>query len=68
MALDDVAPRSPPLMIIGSTEVESVTASHVSDKFAELEFSDYGRSPRMIDGWWIVPGMLLGTAFLTFLR
>ena len=28
----------------------------------DLEFSDCGRDPRFLPGWWIVPGMLLATA------
>ena len=28
----------------------------------DLEFSEYGRDPRFLPGWWILPGMLLGTA------
>jgi len=31
-----------------------------------LEFSDYGRSPRFVSGWWIVPGLLLGNVLLVF--
>ena len=29
-------------------------------KFTELEFSEYGRDPRFLPGWWIMP-----TCFLT---
>lgn len=28
----------------------------------DLEFSDWGRDPRFLPGWWIVPGMLLANA------
>ena len=30
----------------------------------DLEFSDYARSPRFVAGWWIVPGLLAGSALL----
>jgi hypothetical protein len=36
------------------------------DDIDDLEFSDYGRSPRFVSGWWIVPGLLLGIAVLVF--
>ena len=28
----------------------------------DLEYSDYGRDPRFLQGWWILPGMLFGAA------
>ena len=28
----------------------------------DLEFSDCGRDPRFLPGWWIVPGLLLAAA------
>jgi hypothetical protein len=36
------------------------------DDIAGLEFSDYGRSPRFVSGWWIVPGLLLCGTLLFF--
>jgi hypothetical protein len=36
------------------------------DDLMDLEFSDYGRSARFVAGWWIVPGLFLGTALLGF--
>jgi len=27
---------------------------------AELEFGEYGRDPRFLPGWWILPGLLVG--------
>jgi hypothetical protein len=30
----------------------------------ELEFGDYGRDPRFLPGWWILPAWLLGSAFI----
>jgi hypothetical protein len=36
------------------------------DDIARLEFSDYGRSPRFVSGWWIVPGLLWSGALLVF--
>jgi hypothetical protein len=32
----------------------------------DLEFSEYGRGPRFVSGWWICPGLLLGIALLVF--
>ena len=31
---------------------------------AELEFSDWGRDPRFLPGWWILPGLLLGASLI----
>lgn len=27
-------------------------------KNEDLEFSDYGRSPRFVEGWWILPALI----------
>jgi hypothetical protein len=32
----------------------------------DLEFSDYGRDPRFLPGWWIFPGMLIGAALASW--
>ena len=32
----------------------------------DLEFSDYGRDPRFLQGWWILPGVLIGAALAAF--
>jgi hypothetical protein len=36
------------------------------DDIASLEFSDYGRSPRFVSGWWIMPGLLFSGVLLVF--
>jgi len=33
----------------------------------ELEFSDHGRDPRFLPGWWIVPGVLTALSALVCL-
>ena len=33
----------------------------------DLEFSDYGRDPRFMPGWWILPGVLIGAALTVFI-
>jgi hypothetical protein len=30
------------------------------EDFSDLEYSDYGRAPRFLSGWWILPGLALG--------
>ena len=54
ITLEFVAARPAFLPVVTSTEVGS------EKEIAELEFSDYGRDPRFVSGWWIVPGLLLG--------
>jgi hypothetical protein len=34
---------------------------------AELEFGDYGRDPRFLPGWWILPTLLLGSALMIWI-
>lgn len=36
--------------------------SHV--KLAELEFSNYGRNPRFVAGWYILPAVVTGMAII----
>jgi hypothetical protein len=31
----------------------------------DLEFSDYGRDPRFVVGWWIVPGLIPSLAIIS---
>lgn len=37
-----------------------------AEDLIDLEFSDYGRDPRFLPGWWIVPA-LLGTVVIVSL-
>ncbi len=30
----------------------------------DLEFSDYGRDPRFVPGWWILPGTCLSVVLI----
>ena len=32
----------------------------------DLEFSDYGRDPRFVPGWWLATGWALGLAALSY--
>jgi len=32
--------------------------------FDGLEFSDYGRNSRFVSGWWIIPGLVIGSMIL----
>lgn len=34
---------------------------------AELEFGDYGRDPRFLPGWWVLPGFLLGLPLMIWI-
>jgi hypothetical protein len=43
-----------------------VTNSASSQHLIDLEFSEYLRDRRMLAGWWIVPGLLLGSGLLAF--
>ena len=43
-----------------------VKNSASSQHLIDLEFSEYLRDRRMLAGWWIVPGLLLGLGFLAF--
>jgi hypothetical protein len=43
-----------------------VTNSAASQHLIDLEFSEYLRDRRMLAGWWIVPGLLLGLGLLAF--
>jgi hypothetical protein len=31
-----------------------------------LEFSDYGRDPRFVSGWWMLPGLCLSAALIVW--
>ena len=33
----------------------------VADDLVDLEFSDYGRDPRFLPGWWVVAALFGGT-------
>jgi hypothetical protein len=43
-----------------------VKSSASSQHLIDLEFSEYLRDKRMLAGWWIVPGLLLGLGLLAF--
>ena len=40
------------------------TSTPANRSFVELEFSEHGRSARVLPGWWIAPGMILGAALI----
>jgi hypothetical protein len=42
------------------TEHRPAIMCRSDDELIDLEFSDYGRSPRFVAGWWILPGLLVG--------
>jgi hypothetical protein len=48
-------------MMRGVIDIRARTAQHVRAHqhsrydLLELEYSDYGRDPRFLPGWWIVP-------------
>ena len=44
---------------------ERPTIDH--DALMELEFSDYGRDPRFLPGWYILPSILGGLLVITSL-
>jgi hypothetical protein len=46
----------------GTIAVESEAVSDPID----LEFSDHGRDPRFVSGWWIVPGLVPSFATISF--
>ncbi len=48
------------------TESRPVVMHRSDDESIDLEFSDYGRSPRFVAGWWILPGLVVGSALLGF--
>ena len=39
-------------------------ARREAEYLSDLEFSDYGRDPRFLPGWWISPGLLLGFSLI----
>ena len=46
-----------------SARVHYLPPREVAD-LAELEFGDWGRDPRFLPGWWILPGLLLGVSLI----
>ena len=46
-----------------SARVHYLPAREAAD-LAELEFGDWGRDPRFLPGWWILPGLLLGISLI----
>jgi hypothetical protein len=48
-----------------ASENRRAIRSRSNDVLLDLEFSDYGRSPRFVTGWWIVPGFIV-SALLVF--
>ena len=49
-----------------SARVHYLPPRDVAD-LAELEFGDYGRDPRFLPGWWILPGLLLGVPLMVWI-
>ena len=37
------------------------------EDLVHLDFSEYGRSPRFVSGWWILPGLFLGATLVVYL-
>ena len=48
----------------GAVENYPAVLCRSDDEMIDLEFSDCGRSPRFVAGWWVVPGLLVVSALL----
>jgi len=46
--------------ILPSASERPRRAHQTQRNLIDLEFSDYGRDPRFLQGWWILPGLLVG--------
>jgi hypothetical protein len=40
---------------------------HVAGSAAQVACSDWGRDPRFPSGWWIIPGLLIGPGFWSWI-
>jgi hypothetical protein len=58
----ELAPPHAGPSLLGGAERSTATGDCGRDNLIEFDFSDYGRCERLIEGWWIIPGLLFGIA------
>jgi hypothetical protein len=63
---NDLRPELLPAQVIPFPRRTVAVELEASSNLIDLEFSDHGRDPRFLPGWWIVPLLVPSLATISF--